>query len=201
MAYMQHAAVDDADVILQRMMVWAKTTHHDRTREVDGAPNTAAGPVTGSCSHQGTPLTHWAQVNWKAISANPWAQKVKTPEPVWGGGPKGWDDNGDIVDRPGARVGTPLFPGLESDRVQVTTIGPVAQHGAHIRRSYLTVQAESEFKTNRQSVRTPEPAKRDVVGNLERGETLYFVHQESGEIRMTWDMEQDISTDEEGRIG
>ena len=139
----EDAAVENANETLHRMMVWAMTAHHDRTREV----------------------------NWKKISDNPWAQKVPTPEPMWGGGPTPWDEQGmpwepqEIV-KPGARVGTPLFPALKEEQHADT----------------------AKWKANRQRVQTPPPAKGDVVGNLSRGDTMYFTHAQTGEIRMAWDM-------------
>ena len=148
------AAVEDANATLRRMMVWAMTARHDRTREV----------------------------NWKKISDNPWAQKVPTPEPTWGGGPTPWDEQGTPleelgVEKPGARVGTPLFPALKEEQEEEL----------------------AKWKATRQRVKTPPPAKRDVIANLASGDTLYFVHAETGDIRMTWDMEPDSTTDEEGQ--
>jgi hypothetical protein len=65
---------------LTRPQTWAMTARHDREREV----------------------------NWEAISANPWAQRVPTPPPDWASasgcrnGPMPFDEEGNP---------TPLLPG------------------------------------------------------------------------------------------
>jgi hypothetical protein len=43
-----------------------------------------------------------------------------------------------------------------------------------------------DLKYQRRRVTTPEPNRKDVVANLRKGQTLYYVNVDTGETRCIW---------------
>jgi hypothetical protein len=59
---------------------------------------------------------------------------------------------------------TPLFPNFDQDRDAMV----------------------KDLKYQRRRVTTPEPNRKDVVANLRKGQTLYYVNVDTGETRCIW---------------